>query len=335
MEHMKGVDMMRRLFKLIPVLLILLTIVPGAGPAEAAAKNKYPEKIRFGYQPGHTLILIPKIHGWLEEEFAKEGIKIEYQKFISGPPIIEAFAGGRLDFGTTGDQPAIQARANNIDLKAVSVYTSGYRNYGLVVPPGSDIKTPRDLKGKKVAITVGSVGHQLLYLYLKSVGLTVKDLQLVNLQPSDMKAALATRTIDAVVTWEPFISSFESDKVGVHVLDAKGIKNVVNVTLVTGSFAKEYPDVVRRILKIHARAEKWIRDNPKKTVELVTKETGFKADVLAEHIAKSNFDIRLTDAAIGSITDTAHFLRETNVIRKDVDIRDLIDTSYLKAIGVQ
>ena len=335
MEHTKGVAMIRRLFKLIPVVLILLTVVLGSGSAQAAAKDKYPEKIRFGYQPGHTLILIPKIHGWLEEEFAKEGIKIEYQKFISGPPIIEAFAGGRLDFGTTGDQPAIQARANNIDLKAVSVYASGYRGYGLVVPPGSDIKTPQDLKGKKVAITVGSVGHQLLYLYLKSAGLTVKDVQLVNLQPSDMRSALATRTIDAVVTWEPFISSFESDKIGVHVLNGKGVKTVVNVTLVTGSFARQYPDVVRRVLKIHARAEKWVHDNPEKAVELIAKETGFKKNVLVDQLSKTNLDIRLTDAAVSSIADTAHFLRETNVIRKDVDIRELIDTSYLKAISVQ
>lgn len=324
---------MKRLFRLIPATVLLLIVV--ATSAMAAQNSKYPAKIRFGYQPGHVLILIPKIHGWLEEEFAKEGIKIEYQKFISGPPIIEAFAGGRLDFGTTGDQPAIQARANNIDLKAVSVYASGYKSYGLVVPPGSNIKTPRDLKGKKVAITVGSVGHQLLYLYLKSVGLKVKDIQLVNLQPSDMKAALASHNVDAVVTWEPFISTFENDKVGIHLLDTKDIKNVVNMTLVTSSFAKEYPDVVKRILKVHAKAEKWVRDNPKKAVELVVKENGFKPGVVAEQIAKSNFDIRLTDAAVASIADTAHFLRENNVIRKDVDIRDLVDTSYLKALGIQ
>lgn len=325
---------MKRLLTLIPAIALLAAVL-FSGTAQAAAKTRYPAKIRFGYQPGHTLIQIHRIHGWLEEEFAKEGITIEYQKFISGPPIIEAFAGGRLDFGTTGDQPAIQARANNIDLKAVGVYASGYRNYGLVVPPGSHIKTPRDLKGKKVAITVGSVGHQLLYLYLKSVGLTVKDIHLVNLQPSDMKAALATRTVDAVVTWEPFISTFESDKVGIHVLDAKGIKDLVNVTLVSGSFAREYPDIVRRILKVQARAEKWIHDNPKKAAELIAKETGFKQDVLAEQIAKSSFDIRLTDAAVASIADTARFLRNTNVIRKDVDVRDLVDTSYLRAIGVQ
>jgi sulfonate transport system substrate-binding protein len=316
-------------------LFAILVSIVVAGSALASAKPKYPAKIRFGYQPGHSLILIPKVQGWLEQEFAKEGITIEYQKFISGPPIIEAFAGGRLDFGTTGDQPAIQARANNIDVKAVSVYASGYKNYGLVVPPGSEIKTPRDLKGKKVAITVGSVGHQLLYLYLKSAGLTVKDIHVVNLQPSDMKVALANRNVDAVVSWEPFISTFESDKVGVHILDTKEIKNVVNVTLVTASFAKEYPDVVKRVLKVHARAEKWIHDNPRKAAELIVKETGFKQNVVAEQISKSNFDIRLTDAAVASIADTARFLRDNNVIRKDVDIRDLVDSSYLKSIGAQ
>jgi sulfonate transport system substrate-binding protein len=314
---------------------MLMVSMLAAGTAQAAPKAKYPAKIRFGYQPGHTLILISKIHGWLEEEFAKEGIKIEFKKFISGPPIIESFASGRLDIGFVGDQPAIQARANNINLKAVAIYSSGYRQAGLVVPPGSAIRIPKDLKGKKVAVTVGSVGHQLLYLYLKSAGLTEKDIQMVNLQPSDMKSALAARNIDAAVTWEPFIASIESEKIATLVLDAKGYKTLYNVIITSEDFTRDYPDVVKRVLKVFARSEKWIHDNPKKTIELLAKETGFKPEVLAVVIPKSYYDIRLTDAAIASIADTARFLRESNVIRRDVDVKELVDTSYLKSIGAQ
>ena len=80
--------------------------------------------IRFGHQPGHAQILIAKELGYLEDEFSKDGIKVETKQFAAGPPIIEAFAAGELDFGMTGDQPAIQGRANNIDLKAIAAYAS-------------------------------------------------------------------------------------------------------------------------------------------------------------------------------------------------------------------
>lgn len=317
------------------VVALSLVAMLAAGPALGAPRGGNPEKIRIGYQPGHTLVQVAKGLGWLDEEFAKDGIKVEYAPFISGPPLIEAFAGERIDFGTTGDQPAIQARANSIPLKAIGIYSSGWRNYGLVVPPDSKIRSPRDLKGKKVAVTAGSVGHQLLYLYLKSAGLSVKDVQLVNLQPSDMKPALAARNIDALVSWEPFISTFERENLGVHVLDAKGYKTLYNVILASEKYARQYPDIVKRLLKVYVRTEKWIRDNPKKTIDVMAKETSFKPEVLAEVIPKSSYDIRLTKEAVGSISDTSRFLRENGVIRRDVDVRDLVDASYLKAIGLQ
>lgn len=313
--------------------VIVVAILTIGWAAVATAQVKKAEKIRFAYQTAHTLFVVANEQGWFQEEFAKDGITFEASPFVAGPPIIEAFAGGRLDFGLVGDQPALLARANNIDIKAVGVPLSGYRNLALVVPAGSKITGVSDLKGKKVGVTVGSVGQHLLYLFLKKSGLKPADIEQFNLQPPDIKLALSLNHIDAAVTWDPWISIIEEEKIGYPLLDASGLKNNANVIIVAGQFARDYPDVVKRVLKIFLRAEKFVEKDPEKAITIAAKATGYKREVQARAFYKFNYDIRLTSDVIKSIEQTALFLRENNILKKDVNVKDLVDTDYLKNIG--
>ncbi|HEX3011362.1 MAG TPA: aliphatic sulfonate ABC transporter substrate-binding protein, partial [Syntrophomonadaceae bacterium] len=315
----------------------------GTGRTEKSGNNKAadqqaakkPAVIRIGYQTADISFIVAKQKGWLKEEFAKDGIELKYEKFISGPPMIEAFAGNRLDFGMVGDQPAIQAKANNIDIKAVGVPISGPKTLGLVVPNGSQIKSPKELKGKKVGVTIGSVGHQLLYLYLQSNGLTPQDVQQVNLQPADIKTALAAKNIDAAVTWEPFISVIESENIGREIADATGLKTNANLIIVPAEFTKQYPDIVKRFLKVLDKSAQWIKKNPQESIQIVAQDTQIDPKILEKTFPKYNNDVQITDEVIKSVQQTSDFLRKNNIIRKDINAKDLIDTSYLKAIGIQ
>jgi sulfonate transport system substrate-binding protein len=317
------------------VLLAVTAIIISSAPCLADATKGKPEKIRFAYQPVHTLLVVANEQGWFKEEFEKDGITFEADKFIAGPPIIEAFAGERIDFGLTGDQPALLARANNIDIKAIGVPLSGPKSLALVVPTGSKITRIKDLKGKKVGVTVGSVAHHLLYLYLKKNGLKPADVQVVNLLPPDIKTSIEQKVIDAAITWDPWVSIMEDEKTGRQIADATGLKLNANVILVSGKFAAAYPDLVKRVLKVLVKSEKWIKKNPEEAITISAKATGIKREIQAKVFAKYNYDIRLTPAVIKSFEETASFLRESNVLRKDVDVKSLVDTSYLKAIGAQ
>jgi sulfonate transport system substrate-binding protein len=328
---------------LVYIMLVLITSpLINVGAVEANEKivrseGKYPARIRIGYQPGinHSLLIVAKEHRWLEQEFGKEGIILEYRRFIAGPPMVEAFAGGRLDFGQVGDQPAIQARANGIDVKVIAIYSSGYKGHGLVVPVGSSIKTPADLKDKKVGVTVGSIAHRLLFLYLKNSGLTPKDIKIVNLTPPDIKTSLATKHIDAAVLWDPYVSAIELEKIGVFIADSSGLKLNANPLIVSSEFARNYPEVVRRLLKVYLKSENWIRQNPEKALAIVAKDTGFKPEVLSRALPRVSFDLRLNKDVLETFADTANFLKEEKVIRKSVSITELVDASFLKSIGVR
>lgn len=60
-----------------------------------------------------------------------------------------------------------------------------------------------DLRGHNVAVSIGTDGDFFMDQFLKNVGLTCKDLQVVNLRPEDMAPTLIRRDVDPCFTWGP------------------------------------------------------------------------------------------------------------------------------------
>jgi len=319
------------------IFLLASLFLTGCGNAVTGTKaeNAKPDTIRFGYTSSisNSLFYVAKQMGWLEEEFKKDGIAVEYDKFINGPPVIEAFAGGRLDIGQVGDQPAIQAKANNIDIKAIAVFNK-VKIASVVVPNDSEIKSVKDLEGKKVGVSVGSVYHRALLYFLNYYGLGAKDVKLVNLDYANLKTAIATKTIDAGVLGEPYIATIENEQIGHRIEDHTDIKPAFNVIIANQEFARKYPDIVQRILKVYDKTEKWIAENPEKANELIAKDSGIQREIVEKAVLSNDYCLSFTDADRQALEETKKFLKENNIIKKDVNLNDLIDASYLKAIGL-
>ena len=73
----------------------------------------------------------------------------------------------------------------------------------LVVRTAAGIKTPADLKGKRVAVPFGSTSHFRLLGLLKETGLTQKDVTVLDLKPDAAVAAWIRGDIDAAYSWNP------------------------------------------------------------------------------------------------------------------------------------
>ncbi len=299
----------------------------------AADKNVV---IRYGYQPGHSQIVIADKKGFFKEEFEKDNITFQFSKFQSGPALITSLTAGELDFGQTGDIPALSAKANNVDIKIVGKYISSDQVNSLLVTKKSGIKNITDLKGKKVGVTIGSTCHQLLYIYLESVNLKPSDIQQVNLMPGDIVSSLVSGNIDAAVTWEPYASMTIAKGVTDKLADGVGYKKEVDVIIANNPFLQQHPDVSARVLKVLDKAGKWIAQNQEEALGIVGTDAGVDPSVLAPMFSKVVVDdISLKDEDIASIKKSQEFLRKYQIIKKDVDVDSLVDTQYLKLAGLQ
>lgn len=322
---------------ILAIMLSLIALLTGCGGeksvADAPQKADKPKEIHIAYQNSSTIILLAKAKGLYEEEFAKDGINVKYDLYLSGTPMIEAFSGKRADFANTGDMPPVSAKSNGVDIKIVS--RAGYTPAGnaLLIRPDATYDSVSALKSKKIAVQVGSSAHHYLILLLKQNGLSAADVNVVNLPATDHQAALETGNVDAVATWEPWSSVLVNAKAGKVLTDSStGVKRYVAVFLARDEFARQYPDLTARFLKANEKAAEFIRNHPDEALTLISKESKLPTAALTKIVKETDWDSKITPEDVAAFQSVKDFLQETKVLKKDFTITDLFDDQYLRKI---
>lgn len=179
---------------------VVLAALLAAGSAQAQAQ--VPETVRLGNLKFAHYGAV----SYIKEIAPKCGIKVEERVFAKGLDVMQAIIAGEIDVGTTASEAAISGRAGNAPIYVVAGFAKGGAR--LVAGQGTNIKTVKDLKGKKVGVTRGGIQEVLLMAELQKAGLTAdaapgKDVQLVFLAYADLNQALLGKNIDAMMQSEP------------------------------------------------------------------------------------------------------------------------------------
>lgn len=159
-------------------------------PASAALKIAYSD------WPGWVAWDIGVQKGWFE----KAGVDVEFVWF-DYVASMDAFAAGQVDAVTitNGDALVTGATGSRIVMIGINDYSDG--NDKVVARRGID--SVPDLKGKRIGVEIGFVGHLLLLKGLESKGLKESDVELVNIATDQTAQALASGDVDAIVAWQP------------------------------------------------------------------------------------------------------------------------------------
>jgi sulfonate transport system substrate-binding protein len=304
----------------------------GQGQKEGGQADR-PQVIRLAYQLGHLPDIIALHKRFVEDEFAKDSIKIKFKKFDYGPPEVEAFNADELDFGSIGDQPAIIGWARGVEFKIVGNITGSEDKMALLVPKDSPVKSFSELKRKKIAVTVGSNIQHLFNQYLKQNGWKQSDVNLVNLQFTDCIIALSANEIDATILSDPYIS-IATYKYGAKVISySNELKYTTLPYIASSEFIEKYPDIVTRLLKTYRKSAEWARNNHEEAADILLKEENnlLPREIDIELIDKYTENFGLDDKAIEAFDETYKYLKETNVIRNNPDITTLYDRSFDEA----
>ncbi len=320
--------------KTLPLLLAWLwTAIALAQPALAAEAKT----IRVALQPTpmYAPIFVVKAKGWLEEAVKPLGATVQWSSFPAGPPINEAMAAGQQDIGFMGDTPALIARAAGQDTRVIALTATGPKSLAVMVRQDSPLTSPRDLKGKKVAVVKGSYAHHLLVLVLASAGLTTSDIDLINLPHADIATALASGDIEAGCFWEPLVTRLTENGTARVLADGTGIKQGDLFIIAVNAFASRNPDLTAAFLRAFERGREFIRDHPDEAAACITKDIGLPPDQVARLLAKLDFNPALTPQTTEELKKTEAFLRASGITKNPVDIAAFLDPRYLQAAGIE
>jgi ABC-type nitrate/sulfonate/bicarbonate transport system substrate-binding protein len=175
---------------------LLLASVYGAAPAAAEEAP-----IRIGYPSGlNAQIPIVMEKAGLAPKF---DLAASYSGFQNGPPMMEALVAGQLDAVITSPLPPIVLTSKLPD-SIVIVAALGNSSHALLAPKDSPVNRVTDLRGKKIGVSFTTDSHLDLIMTLKENGLDPKtDVELVNLPPNELPAALDKALVDAALLRQP------------------------------------------------------------------------------------------------------------------------------------
>lgn len=276
------------------------------------------------------------------------GVKVKWVSFDAGTAMSAAMASGDVHISfSQGVTPFLVATAAGQDLQVVDVAVSYSDNDNCVVR--AELEVSKDnaaakLKGKKVAVPLGTAAHSGFLAQIKYLGINESDLTIVDMAPSDSAAAFSQPNTDLAMAcgWggslrkmkehgNPIISGAEKESV---------VGKVFDVTSIPTSFGDENPKLLAKFLKVTADMNAKFAADSAPMMDAIGKAAGMDADGTKAVISTFVFPSvkeQLSDEWMGGfvtkyLTDSAQKLADGKKIKAALsDYAPLVNTSYLEA----
>ena len=258
--------------------------------AQAQNDNK---TIRIGYQKSSTLLTIIKANGTLEKRLGPSGAKISWHEFTSGLPLLEALNVGGVDLSAdVADTVPVFAQAAGAKLAYVAQESPSPSAQAIVVRADSPLRQVSELKGKKIAVTKAAGVHYLLIASLEKAGLKFSDVDAAYLSPADGRAAFERGSVDAWVTWDPFLAGVQRQSQVRILADGRGVADYQRYYLASASFAQARPDVLQVVFDELKKAGTQAKQQPGQTATFLAPLWGLDAETIALANSRRSYEVR-------------------------------------------
>ena len=311
------------------------TLIACAAALAALAAQAQDTKVTVGISgwTGFAPLTLAKEAGL----FKKHGLDVDLKKIPQKDRHL-AIASGDIQCAATTVETWVVWNANGVPTTQIFQLDKSFGADGMVVKPA--IAKITDLKGKTVAADApGTAGYFGLAWILKKNGVSIKDVNVVNLAPQAAANAMiaGTAQIDAGMTYEPFLSAVrakpEAGKIIATTLDYPMVMDTFGCT---PTVLAETPKAAQALADSYFQALDMIKSEPKKSFEIM----GADVKQPAEAFEASQKFLRWQDKAANQkffagehaafSKEAADLLLEVGIIKAIPDLSKLADTRFIK-----
>jgi NitT/TauT family transport system substrate-binding protein len=282
--------------------------------------------------------------------FRDAGLDVALEFFDAAQPIAVATTAGDVDFGVTAFTAGLYNLAGKGTLKVIggmSREKAGYPLIGYFASPkayDAGLKTPKDLAGKRVAVTqVGSSFHYSLGLLADKYGFKLSDVRIVPLQSlSNAAAALKGETVDAALLPVSTARKLMDDggakllgwvgdqtpwQLGAVFASPRTLANKALVTKVLAALKRadrEYHDVILAAMR-DGKAP--IDEKTKPLLEIIAKYTNLPIEQVVGNCAYVDPDGKLD---VKNVDNQIKWLQGQGFVDKGFDADAIIDRDFVR-----
>lgn len=304
--------------KFLPLIALVIAVIAAGGYYSLGRKPAIPvEKIALGAD----LSLLPAMV-WIAERngyFQVEGLDIDIKGFDSGKSAMRAMLdeGAGLDIVTVAQTPFVLNSFRRDDYAMISVMVFSNNDVKVVGRKDRGIEIRSDLRGKKVGVTKGSTGHYFISLFLTTYGLSLSDVELVDLKATELPGALADGKVDVISAWEPHIQ--KAKKLlgkNASVFLEPDIFREDFYFVVKKDFIRNHPETLKRFLKAMKRAEAFIDSNSEDAMTIASERLAIDRELVASVWTDYSYRLLLDQSILVSLENEARWAIKNRLTNK-------------------
>ena len=279
--------------------------------------------ISYVKSPFNLQMIVMKEQGLLDKEMAKQNVNVKWHEITSGSQQAQALASGDLDVaGVMNTASVLMANAAGNPVKILAGVSRPTDTFAIVGAKGGPT-TVAQLRGKKVAGPKGTVLHQTLVAALVKEGMTIKDIEFIQMGIPQSFAALQSGQIDAALLAAGAIMNAEREGARI-ITTATGLTVPTLVIATSDNVAKKYPQWLDAVIRSHDQAAQWIASNKDQAIAIGARQQGVSVEDATKLYDWAHFTQRLNQDDIANLQAEMTFMLENDLMRRPVDLATII-----------
>jgi len=290
------------------------------------------EKIKIAAYKGErsSLIYIADEMGF----FLDNGIEVEIIENDSGVKSVKAVRDNEVDIGTAAEYPfVVDVLAEASDLKIIGVIDF-VKAYEIIANKNSGISSVDDLRGKRIGLKKGSQAEFLFGVFLTSNNIKEEEVDIIDLDQSQMKEKLLSNEIDATVVCDPFTAESKLALENNYLIwNAQPNRRFYFLSICREEFIDKNPELIKRFLDSLIRAEIFIENNQAVSQNIIQKRIGVDLEYLKKVWEKNNFNVTLEQSLILTLEDESRWkMEKSRISQKEPNYLDYIYINGLSEV---
>ena len=260
-----------------------LTQDQGAAPVVNLMPQENRLLLAISRWTGYAALVVAEHNGYFESESMQVNLLQTDDKVTINRLLVSGDADG---IGVT--LPELLAYwVDGIPLKIVLPLDSTAGTEGIAVLPDSKVQTLADLRQRRVAVEQRGILNFVLSRALQSAGMSIEDVQLHELDASQVARELASGTLEVGLTREPYLSSLvEREQARLLYTSDELAGLIIDLLALTPKAVEKKPAVVQFLGDGLLQARQFIAEHPERAVEIVAEWENQPVEVTRKNLAK-------------------------------------------------
>ncbi len=274
----------------------------------------------------------------------RENVKKSFQTtFIQNEDYgtsLNDFLKGNADAATLTIYEALLAASKGISLKIVLLLDYTIGSDGVVAK--KSIQSLQDLKGKRIGVEQGTIAHFTVLKMLEKAGLDQADVQLVDLGLEELQQAFLHVKVDAVGTYEPYMSNLARQGNGHIIFSSIEIPRAIcDVLFIKNAIARDHPDVIDHWIEAWNDILNYTGNDPEEYLRTLNRLNGTPIPEIKESFSGIFFATMAENRrAFGtpdnqgylleSLREMEDFLLRQGIIKQHIALEELIEIDGIR-----